>query len=132
MANHHPLMSTTVSRQRTPGASRSRAAATANKPARRQVPADFRRRAEVFKALSNANRLLILDALSRGERCVAELTERAGLDMSTVSNHLAVLRNVGLVRDDRRGTHVFYRLSHPCVTNLFCCMDDFQAAPADD
>ena len=57
----------------------------------------------MFKALSNPNRLLIVDASAKGERCVADLTELVGLDMSTVSNHLSVLRNVGFVKDERRG-----------------------------
>ncbi len=95
---------------------------------KKKTPADFRRSADVFKALSNANRLLIVDALSHGERCVADLTELVGLDISTVSNHLAVLRGVGLVTDDRRGAQVFYSLRDPCVMNIFCCLDDFRAA----
>jgi DNA-binding transcriptional ArsR family regulator len=97
------------------------------RPKKRKTPADFRQSAEVFKALSNANRLLIIDALSGGEHCVAELTELVGLDMSTVSNHLAVLRGVGLVVDERRGTQVFYSLRDPCVMNMFCCLDEFRA-----
>ena len=92
-----------------------------------KTPADFRRPAEVFKALSNPNRLLIIDALSRGEHCVADLTELVGLDMSTVSSHLSVLRGVGLVRDERRGTQIFYFLKDPCVMNMFCCLDEFEA-----
>lgn len=90
-------------------------------------PADFRRSADVFKALSNPNRLLILDALGSGERCVADLTELVGLDMSTVSNHLAVLRSVGLVTDERRATQVFYSLKSRCVLNIFHCMEEFHA-----
>ena len=56
-----------------------------------------------------------------------DLTELVGLDMSTVSNHLAVLRAVGLVVDERRGTQVFYSLRNPCVMNMFCCLDEFRA-----
>jgi len=104
-----------------------KAACKSTESNRRKTPADFRKRADLFKALSNSNRLLILDALSAGERCVAELTELVGLDMSTVSNHLAVLRNVGLLADERRGTQVFYSLKTPCVTNIFCCLDEFDA-----
>jgi ArsR family transcriptional regulator len=88
-------------------------------------PSDFRAASAVFKALSNPNRLLIVDALGSGERCVADLTALVGLDMSTVSNHLAVLRNVGIVKDNRRGTQVFYSLRKPCLLNLFCCLDEF-------
>lgn len=104
-----------------------RSVKVARKAPRRKTPADFRKSADVFKALSNPNRLLIVDALSTGERCVADLTELVGLDMSTVSNHLAVLRSVGLLVDERRGTQVFYSLRNPCVMNIFCCLDDFHA-----
>ena len=95
-----------------------------------KTPADFRKGADVFKALSNPNRLLIVDALGRGEHCVADLTKLVGLDISTVSNHLSVLRSVGIVADERRGTQVFYSLKNPCVLNIFCCLDDFQAGKA--
>ena len=97
------------------------------KMAKHKTSADFRKAADVFKALSNANRLLIVDALSDGERCVADLTALVGLDMSTVSNHLSVLRHVGIATDERRGTQVFYTLKNPCVMNIFCCLDDFHA-----
>ena len=83
--------------------------------------------AEVFKALGNPSRLIIVDALAGGERCVADLTDRVGLDMSTVSNHLTVLKNVGIVKDERRGTHVFYSLRKPCLLNVFCCLDEFHS-----
>ncbi len=80
---------------------------------KRKTPAGFREGAEVFKSLSNASRLLIVDALSKGEHCVADLTELVGLDIATVSNHLAVLRGVGIVADKRRGTQVIYTLKSP-------------------
>ena len=100
---------------------------SSGKSIKRKTPADFRKGADVFKALSNANRLLIVDALGKGEQCVADLTALVGLDMSTVSNHLSVLRNIGIVVDERRGTQVFYSLKNPCVLNIFCCLDDFHA-----
>lgn len=93
-----------------------------------KTQADFRKSADVFKALSNPNRLLIVDALNKGELCVADLTKLVGLDISTVSNHLSVLRSMGIVVDERRGTQVFYTLKNPCVMNIFCCLDDFHAA----
>lgn len=93
-----------------------------------KTPADFRQASEVFKALSNPNRLLIVDAVAQGERCVADLTALVGLDMSTVSNHLTVLRHVGILKAERRGTQVFYALRKPCLLNVFCCLDEFHAA----
>ena len=97
-----------------------------SKPESRKVPADFRKSADVFKALSNPNRLLIVDALGGGEHCVADLTKMVGLEMSTVSNHLSVLRSVGLVLDERRGTQVFYTLRSSCVLKILDCLDEFR------
>lgn len=65
-------------------------------------PADFQSSAGDFKALSNPSRLLTIDALERRKRCVADLTSLVGLDTFTVSNHLSVLRKVGIVKDERR------------------------------
>jgi ArsR family transcriptional regulator len=81
------------------------------------------RRATVMKALAHPSRLFIVDELSRGERCVCELTELIGADVSTVSKHLTVLRQAGLVLDDRRGVQVFYRLRVPCILNFFGCVE---------
>ena len=93
-------------------------------------PQEYRAGADVFKALGHSSRLLIVDVLSHGERCVADLTELIGCDMSTVSNHLSILRNAGLIMDDRRGQQVFYRLTTPCVTKAFACMEEMRAARA--
>lgn len=68
------------------------------------------RRAEVLKAMVNRARLLLLETLAAGERCVCELHELAGGDFSTVSKHLAQLRRVGLVEREKRGLQVYYRL----------------------
>ncbi len=76
-----------------------------------------------MKALAHPTRLFLVEELSRGERCVCELTEMVGADVSTVSKHLAVLKGAGLVLDDKRGAQVFYRLRVPCVLNFFGCVE---------
>lgn len=78
--------------------------------------------ARVFKALGHPARLLIAEELSRGERCVCELTALVGFEMPTVSRHLAILREAGVVEDEKRGPQVFYRLRTPCVVRLFDCV----------
>lgn len=83
----------------------------------------FEARARVMKALGHASRLLMVDELSRGERCVCELRKLVGADLSTVSKHLAVLKNAGIVEDDKRGVQVFYRLKVPCILNFFSCVE---------
>jgi DNA-binding transcriptional ArsR family regulator len=83
----------------------------------------YQLRAAVFKALAHPSRLLMVDELSRGERCVCELTELVGSDISTVSKHLSVLKRAGIVQDDRRGLQVFYRLRCPCILRFLDCIE---------
>ena len=80
-------------------------------------------RAEIFKALGHPARLAMVVALEKGERCVCELRELIGLDMSTVSKHLTVLRSVGLLEADKRGKQVFYSLRLPCTLGFVDCVD---------
>ncbi len=80
-------------------------------------------RAEIIKALAHPTRLYIVGELSQGERCVCELREGVGADLSTVSKHLSVLKNAGIVEDDKRGLQVFYRLRVPCILNFFGCIE---------
>jgi len=81
----------------------------------------LQQRAKVMKALGHPTRLLLVDELSRGEQCVAELTEHVDADISTVSRHLAVLREAGILADERRGNCIYYRLLCPCVLDFFTC-----------
>ncbi len=85
--------------------------------------ARYKARAKVLKALAHPTRLFIVDELSRKERCVCELAEMVGADTSTVSRHLAVLKNAGIIRDEKRGTQVYYSLRVPCVLNFFSCTE---------
>ncbi|MBI4870861.1 MAG: winged helix-turn-helix transcriptional regulator [Candidatus Riflebacteria bacterium] len=81
----------------------------------------LKQQAAVFKALSNVARLRIVVQLSRGEQTVTQLTKMSGLDQSTVSKHLSVLRSQGIVDDTRHGNNVYYRLTMPCVMDFFGC-----------
>lgn len=86
------------------------------------LPAKFKAQAAVLKALAHPTRLFIVDELAKRERCVCELTEMVGSEMSTVSKHLTLLKHAGIVEDDKRGVQVFYRLKTPCVMNFFQCV----------
>ncbi|MBG0790960.1 MAG: winged helix-turn-helix transcriptional regulator [Desulfovibrionaceae bacterium] len=83
----------------------------------------FEERARIIKAMAHPSRLLMIDELSRGERCVCELRDMVGSDMSTVSKHLSVLKKAGIVEDDKRGKQIYYRLKVPCVLNFFSCIE---------
>jgi ArsR family transcriptional regulator, arsenate/arsenite/antimonite-responsive transcriptional repressor len=67
--------------------------------------------ARLFKSLSDETRLRILALLREGELCVCDLMAILDLPQSTVSRHLAYLRNAGLVDDRRQGVWMFYRLT---------------------
>jgi ArsR family transcriptional regulator len=78
---------------------------------------------KVLKALAHPARLWMAERLEGGERCVCELVDGLGLDFSTVSKHLLVLKNAGVVADDKRGKQVFYTLRCPCVLTFMHCVE---------
>jgi DNA-binding transcriptional ArsR family regulator len=80
-------------------------------------------RAAIIKAMAHPTRLFVVEELSRGERCVCELAELVGADLSTVSRHLSMLKQAGVISDEKRGTQVFYTLRMPCVLKMFACVD---------
>lgn len=71
----------------------------------------YRLYAEFCKTLSDANRLLIIAELSKGELSVSELTQRLELQQSNVSKHLGLMREHGLVNARRDGSTIYYSLS---------------------
>jgi len=88
--------------------------------------AKYKNQARILKALAHPTRLFIVDELAQGERSVRELTDLIGVEMPTVSRHLGVLKNAGILADDKRGLQVFYRLRVPCVLNFFKCVEAVQ------
>ncbi len=86
------------------------------------------RRVAVIKALAHPSRLIIAEALQSGEQCVCDLRELVGSDLSTVSKHLTVMREAGILAMEKRGLNVYYRLLCPCLLNFFECVDSL--APA--
>lgn len=81
--------------------------------------------AAFFKALGNPVRLRIVEQLMGGERCVCELHAESGKDQSTISNHLSVLRNSGVVVCEQRGKNVYYSLARPCLADVIRCLQGY-------
>jgi ArsR family transcriptional regulator len=73
------------------------------------------RSAVVARALSDPKRLCVLQSLAEGELSVRELSERVGCHVPNMSQHLAVLRNSGLVLTRRDGNAIYYRLADPRI-----------------
>lgn len=89
-------------------------------------------RANVLKAMAHPSRLFMIEELEKGEQCVCDLTEMIGADISTVSKHLSVLKQAGIVVDDKRGNQVFYRLRVPCILNFFGCVESVLESQVQD
>lgn len=93
------------------------------------VTAEIRAHAQIFKALGHPARLQIVTLLADGERCVCDLTEQVGLDISTISKHLSILVSAGVLVNERRANKIFHRLRTPCVLKVFTCLNDVRNAP---
>ncbi|MDD4538925.1 MAG: metalloregulator ArsR/SmtB family transcription factor [Lentisphaeria bacterium] len=79
--------------------------------------------AEVFKALGHPTRLWIVKQLADGqEHCVCEFVDAIGVQFATVSQHLTILRQAGILESDKRGQSVFYRLRCPCILDMVSCL----------
>jgi DNA-binding transcriptional ArsR family regulator len=83
---------------------------------------DYAAQAEIIKAMAHPTRLLILNSLKKRETCVCELRDLVGDDLSTVSKHLSILKNAGLVAARREGNWLYYRLLCPCVLDFAACI----------
>lgn len=84
---------------------------------------DVTLRARLFRGLSDASRLAIVEALRPGPRSVGEIVDATGLGQSNASNHLACLLDCGLVVREQRGRHAFYRLADARVDDLLALAD---------
>lgn len=82
-----------------------------------------KKNAEVFKALGHPTRLWIVEQLAdEREHCVCEFVNAVGVDFSTISKHLSVLKQAGVIEDDKRGKQVYYKLTCPCILKVIDCL----------
>jgi ArsR family transcriptional regulator len=94
--------------------------------------ARFEARASILKALAHPVRLFMIEQLSKKSHCVCELTEMVELDVSTVSKHLSILKNAGLVNVEKKGKQVFYSLRIRCALNFLDCVETVLREQAKD
>ncbi len=87
--------------------------------------------ARLLKALSNEKRLRILCQLGDRERAVGELLPLVGLSQSALSQHLAVLRQEGLVVGRREGVSILYRIADPTALRVIAVLADVYCPPAE-
>lgn len=90
----------------------------------RATNAKNRNTADIFKALGHPARVVFVKMLLDGERCVCDLVDGVDLGWSTVSRHLSVLKDAGIIDSEKRGLQVFYRLELPCVGQFIACLEE--------
>lgn len=76
---------------------------------------DYNKASEIFSAMSNPKRLQILHLVSGKEMSVNEIAEVVNINKSNTSQHLFVLRMMGLVKSRREGKNIFYKLINPKI-----------------
>ena len=89
----------------------------------------LKQRSAVFKALGHPARLAMVERLGKGECCVCVLKEFPDLPKlsgPTISQHLSILKNAGIVSDQKRGQRIFYRLRMPCVAEISLCVKELE------
>lgn len=79
-------------------------------------------RAKIIKAMAHPVRLIIIEFLKKNNRSFSEIFGLFQLDKSTVSKHLLVLKEAGIVSSKKDGADMIYRLEVPCVTDFFSCV----------
>jgi len=85
--------------------------------------------AKLLRALANERRLMILCQLAEGERSVGQLLTRVGLSQSALSQHLAVLREEGVVATRRESQLVWYRISDPAALKVVSTLAEIFCPP---
>ena len=85
--------------------------------------------AKLLRALGNERRLMILCQLTGGERPVGELLPLVGLSQSALSQHLAVLREEGVVATRRDGQMIWYRISDPAAIKVVATLAEIFCPP---
>jgi ArsR family transcriptional regulator len=79
-------------------------------------------RAKIIKAMAHPVRLMMIDCLKKKEHSFSELFDLFKLDKSTVSKHLLVLKEAGIVSSKKDGVEMIYKLEVPCVIDFFRCV----------
>ena len=81
-------------------------------------------KAKTFKIIGDSNRLKILEILREGENCQCEIIPLIEQSQPTVSRHLKLLEDAGLIRSRKDGTRVFYKVVDPHIFNLLDSIDE--------
>jgi DNA-binding transcriptional ArsR family regulator len=83
-----------------------------------QIQKDAERKADVFSALSNPKRLLILRVLAEGKLSVGDIAKAVGTSIQNASHHLRLMSGKGILCRQRKGQSIFYQIAEPDVVAM--------------
>lgn len=98
---------------------------------RRRKVVDLGLKAKLFRGLGDPSRLMIVDLLRNGPKCVYEIADSTGLSQPNTSAHLGCLEDCGLVQKERRGKFMYYRIAHKEAAALLNLADAILARVGD-
>jgi len=81
----------------------------------------FLEKAALFKALAHPTRLFIIHTIKDRDMSVKELTALVGVDISTMSKHLSILKNHRIIKGKKVKNYIYYSLAIPCVLDFMTC-----------
>lgn len=87
----------------------------------------LRLKAKLLRGLSDTSRLAVLESLRDGPRCVSEIVASTGLTQPNVSNHLACLRECGLVDREQQGRFAYYKVADPRINDVLAKVEGIVA-----
>jgi ArsR family transcriptional regulator len=93
---------------------------------KRQIIEKYEKKAKIFKALAHPTRVFLFEELSKKEMCVCELTSLVGDDITTVSKHLSIMKQAGLVGNYKTGNRVVYFLKEHAFKDFISFVEEFQ------
>lgn len=96
------------------------------------ISQSYKKKAGIIKALAHPTRLWMVEQLETGERCVCEFVDAVDADFSTISKHLSILKQAGILEDEKRGKQVFYKLKVPCVLKFIGCIEAVMQSNAEE
>ncbi|MBE9469277.1 MAG: winged helix-turn-helix transcriptional regulator [Bacteroidetes bacterium] len=87
----------------------------------KDIEKEYLEKAEIFKALAHPTRLFIIHTVKDKKLSVKELSELVGIDISTMSKHLDILKKHKIIKGEKVKNFIYYHLEIPCILDFMSC-----------
>ena len=78
---------------------------------------------KILKGIAHPARISIVEMLADKELCACDIAEQFSLDRTTISKHLTLMRQLGILEDRRDGQNIYYKLKMTCILSILKCID---------